>query len=159
MRPQKGPSLRQNTRFNPSTMKIGLFVRAVREPEKVNKKKNLKKKGHERYISPMRGGGTPEDGSMKFCTFVESLDVIKCANFHVYLMINLPARWGSKMSFSLWNAYGSYYIALRFRAGKWLLTWEVARENSGIGTTQKKQDRTYVVCVRNTDNIVKWEEN
>jgi hypothetical protein len=67
----------------------------------------------------MRGGGTPEGGSMKFCTFVESLDVIKCANFHVYLMINLRARWGSKMSFSLWNAYGSYYIALRGRAGKW----------------------------------------
>jgi hypothetical protein len=43
MRPSKGPSLRQNTRFNPSTMKIGLFVRAVREPEKVNKKKTLKK--------------------------------------------------------------------------------------------------------------------
>jgi hypothetical protein len=46
MRPPKGPSLRQNTRFNPSTMKIGLFVQAVREPEKVNKKKekkNLKK--------------------------------------------------------------------------------------------------------------------
>jgi hypothetical protein len=42
MRPQKGPSLRQNTRFNPSTMKIGLFVRAVREPEKVNKKKKKK---------------------------------------------------------------------------------------------------------------------
>jgi hypothetical protein len=35
----KDTSLRQNTRFNPSTMKIGLFVRAVREPEKVNKKK------------------------------------------------------------------------------------------------------------------------
>jgi hypothetical protein len=83
-------------------MKIGLFVRAVREPEKVNKKKKKTlKKGHERYISPMRGGGTPEGGSMKFCTFVESLDVIKCANFHVYLMINLRARWGSKMSFSL----------------------------------------------------------
>jgi hypothetical protein len=49
----------------------------------------------------MRGGGTPEGGSMKFCTFVESLDVIKCANFHVYLMINLRARWGSKMSFSV----------------------------------------------------------
>jgi hypothetical protein len=80
-------------------MKIGLFVRAVREPEKVNKKKTLKR--HERYISPMRGGGTPEGGAMKFCTFVESLDVIKCANFHVYLMINLRARWGSKMSFSL----------------------------------------------------------
>jgi hypothetical protein len=44
MRPQKGPSLRQNTRFNPSTMKIGLFVRAVREPEKVNKKKKTLKK-------------------------------------------------------------------------------------------------------------------
>jgi hypothetical protein len=100
MRPPKDASLRQNTRFNPSTIKIGLFVRAVREPEKVNKKRNLKK-GHERYISPMRGGGTPEGGSMKFCTFVESLDVIKCANFHVYLMINLRARWGSKMSFSL----------------------------------------------------------
>jgi hypothetical protein len=99
MRPPKDTSLRQNTRFNPSTMKIGLFVRAVREPEKVNKK--IIKKGHERYTSPMRGGGTPEGGSMKFCTFVESLDVIKCANFHVYLMINLRARWGSKMSFSL----------------------------------------------------------
>jgi hypothetical protein len=80
-------------------MKIGIFVRAVREPEKVNKK--TLKKGHERYISPMRGGGIPEGGSMKFCTFVESLDVIKCANFHVYLMINLRARWGSKMSVSL----------------------------------------------------------
>jgi hypothetical protein len=42
MRPRKGPSLRQNTRFNPSTMKIGLFVRAVREPEKVNKKNKTK---------------------------------------------------------------------------------------------------------------------
>jgi hypothetical protein len=49
----------------------------------------------------MRGGGTPEGGLMKFCTFVESLDLIKCANFHVYLMINLRARWGSKISFSL----------------------------------------------------------
>jgi hypothetical protein len=39
MRPPKGTSLRQNTRFNLSTMKIGLFVRAVREPEKVNEKK------------------------------------------------------------------------------------------------------------------------
>jgi hypothetical protein len=66
----------------------------------------------------MRGGGTPEGGSMKFYTFVESLEVIKCANFHVYLMINLWARWGSKMSFSFLNAYGSYYIALRYRAGK-----------------------------------------
>jgi hypothetical protein len=44
----------------------------------------------------MRGGGTPEDGSMKFCTFVEILDVIKCANVHVYLMINLRAKMGVK---------------------------------------------------------------
>jgi hypothetical protein len=53
MRPQKGPSLRQNTRFNPSTMKIGLFVRAVREPEKVNKKKKktLKKRTRTLYFT------------------------------------------------------------------------------------------------------------
>jgi hypothetical protein len=50
MRPPKGPSLRQNTRFNPSTMKIGLFVRAVREPEKVNKK-NLKKRTRTLYFT------------------------------------------------------------------------------------------------------------
>jgi hypothetical protein len=77
-------------------MKIGLFVRAVREPEKVNKKKNLKKKDTNVIFHLCVGAETPEGGSMKFCTFVESLDVIKCANFHVYLMINLRARWGSK---------------------------------------------------------------
>jgi hypothetical protein len=33
----KGTFLRQNTRFEPSTMKIGSAVRAVREPEKVYK--------------------------------------------------------------------------------------------------------------------------
>jgi hypothetical protein len=37
-RPPKGTSLRQNTRFEPSTMKIDLFVRAVREPKKIIKK-------------------------------------------------------------------------------------------------------------------------
>jgi hypothetical protein len=35
IRPQKGTSLRQNTRFGPSTMKIDLFFRAVREPKKL----------------------------------------------------------------------------------------------------------------------------
>jgi hypothetical protein len=40
---KKGTCLRQNTHFEPSTMKIGLFVRAVREPEKVNKKKPKKR--------------------------------------------------------------------------------------------------------------------
>ena len=75
-------------------MKIGLSVRAVREPEKIKKIKI--KKGHQRYISPMRGGETPEGGAMKLCTFVEPLDVIKCANFQLYLMISLRASWGSK---------------------------------------------------------------
>ncbi len=41
-RPPKGTSLRQNARFEPSTMKIGLRVRAVREPEKIKIKKNKK---------------------------------------------------------------------------------------------------------------------
>jgi hypothetical protein len=50
MRPPKDTSLRQNTRFNPSTMKIGLFVRAVREPEKVNKK-TLKKRTRTLYFT------------------------------------------------------------------------------------------------------------
>ncbi len=55
-RPPKGTSLRQNTRFEPLTMKIGLCVWAVREPEKIKKKI---KKGQQRYISRVRGGGTP----------------------------------------------------------------------------------------------------
>ena len=42
-RPPKGTSLRQNTRFEPLTMKIGLCVWAVREPEKIKKKKIKKK--------------------------------------------------------------------------------------------------------------------
>ena len=54
-RPPKGTSLRQNTRFESSTMKIGFLVWAVREMKKVNKKKN----GGQRYISRMRGGVTP----------------------------------------------------------------------------------------------------
>jgi hypothetical protein len=38
--PPKGTFLRQNTRFEPSIMKIGSAVRAVREPEKIIFKKN-----------------------------------------------------------------------------------------------------------------------
>jgi hypothetical protein len=43
-------------------MKIDLFVRAVREPKKVKK---LNKKGQQRHISRICGGGTPEDGELK----------------------------------------------------------------------------------------------
>jgi hypothetical protein len=59
MRPPKDTSLRQNTRFNPSTMKIGLFVRAVREPEKVNKKKKPKKRIQTLYFTYAWGGAEP----------------------------------------------------------------------------------------------------
>jgi hypothetical protein len=59
MRPRKGPSLRQNTRFNPSTMKIGLFVRAVREPEKVNKKKKKTLKKDTNVIFHLCVGAEP----------------------------------------------------------------------------------------------------
>jgi hypothetical protein len=59
MRPRKDASLRQNTRFNPSTMKIGLFVRAVREPEKVNKKKKKPKKKDTNVIFHLCVGAKP----------------------------------------------------------------------------------------------------
>jgi hypothetical protein len=44
-------------------MKIDLFVRAVREPEKIKIKK-----GQQRYMSRMRGGGTHKDGKLKLGT-------------------------------------------------------------------------------------------
>jgi hypothetical protein len=50
-------------------MKIDLFVRAVREP-----KKEKNKKGQQRYISRICGGGTPKDGELKLGTFVEPMD-------------------------------------------------------------------------------------
>jgi hypothetical protein len=53
-------------------MKIDLFVRAVREPKKIKKNKN--KKGQQRYISRICGGGTPKDGELKLGTFVEPMD-------------------------------------------------------------------------------------
>jgi hypothetical protein len=49
-------------------MKIGFFVRAVREPKKIIKNK---KKGQQRYISRICRGGTPKDGELKLGTFVE----------------------------------------------------------------------------------------
>jgi hypothetical protein len=97
IRPRKGTSLRQNTRFEPSTRKIGLSVRAEREPEKIIKT------GPQRYISRMRGGGTPVGSMMKFGIVVEPLNVMNHANFHLNLMASLRARGvgGSKMRFCL----------------------------------------------------------
>jgi hypothetical protein len=63
-------------------MKIGLVVRAVHEPKKV--KNTIKIKRQQRYISHMRGGGTPVDGMMKPGTFVELPDVINRVNFHLF---------------------------------------------------------------------------
>jgi hypothetical protein len=61
-------------------MEIDLFVRAVREPEKIKKKKN----GQQRYISRICGGGTPGDGELKLGTFVEPMDVINHINFYLF---------------------------------------------------------------------------
>jgi hypothetical protein len=74
-------------------MKIDLFVRAVRERE--NKKQN--KRGLQRYISRMRGGGTPKDGELKLGTFVELANVINHANFYLFLVYSFRASGGSKM--------------------------------------------------------------
>jgi hypothetical protein len=98
----KGPSLRQNTRFNPSTMKIGIFVRAVREPEKVNKK--TLKKGHERYISPMRGGGIPEGGSRRAPSAILCAPPADCRlTTYTFRFVRLPLMppdvWRSAISY------------------------------------------------------------
>jgi hypothetical protein len=66
----------------------------------------------------MRGGGTPVGGMIKLGTFVELPEVINHANFHLYQVISLRASGQSKKRFCLWNAYGSYNIALCYRAGK-----------------------------------------
>ncbi len=41
------------------------------------------KKGHQRNISRVRGGGTPEGDTMKFGTLVDVPDVMNHANYHV----------------------------------------------------------------------------
>ncbi len=46
----------------------------------------MKNKGHQRYISRIRGGGTPKDGEMNFGTLVDLMEVINHANFHLHLM-------------------------------------------------------------------------
>jgi hypothetical protein len=74
-------------------MKIGLFVRAVREPKKIIKKN---KKGQQRYISRICGGGTPKDGELKLGAFVELADVINHTNFYLFLMNSFRASGGQK---------------------------------------------------------------
>jgi hypothetical protein len=77
-------------------MKIGLSVRAVREPKKIIKKiKN--KKGQQRYISRICRGGTPKDGELKHGTFIDLMDLINRANFYLFLMNSFRASGGSKM--------------------------------------------------------------
>jgi hypothetical protein len=80
-------------------MKIGWAVLAVREPEKMVKK--IIKKGQQRYISRVRGGGTPRGGEMKLRIFVDILNVINHANFHRFVVLTLRASGGSKMGFCL----------------------------------------------------------
>jgi hypothetical protein len=80
-------------------MKIGLFVRAVREPKKIIIINN--KKGQQRNISRICGGGTPKDGKLKFGTFVELVNIINRTNFYLFLMNNFRASGGSKMKICL----------------------------------------------------------
>ena len=56
----------------------------------------MKKKGHQRYISRMRGGGTLGDSSMKFGTLVELPDVMNPAKFRGYWLHGYCASWGQK---------------------------------------------------------------
>jgi hypothetical protein len=98
-------------------MKIDLFVRAVREPKKTKKSK---KKVQQRYISRICGGGTPKDGELKLGTFVEFMDVINHTNFYLFHVMNSfrASSGGVKNEdLPLKGVYGSYNIALRFRAG------------------------------------------
>jgi hypothetical protein len=82
----------QNTHFEPSTMKIDLFVRAVREPKKVKNKQ----KGQHRFISCICGGGTPENGELKLGAFVELADIINHTIFYLFLMNSFQASGGQK---------------------------------------------------------------
>jgi hypothetical protein len=73
-------------------MKIGLFVRAVREPKKIK----IKNKGQQRYISRICRGGTPKDGELKLGTFVELMDLMSHTNFYLFLMNVFRASGGQK---------------------------------------------------------------
>jgi hypothetical protein len=81
-------------------MKIGLVVRAVREPKKIINKKKIKK-GQQRYISRICRGGTHRDGKLKLGTFVELMNLINHAKFYSFLMNSFRASGGSKMKICL----------------------------------------------------------
>jgi hypothetical protein len=76
-------------------MKIGCSVRAVCELKKiffVKLKKDTK-------VIRLRGGRTPSGGMRKLCKFVEHLDVMNHAIFHLHMMNSLQASRGSKRGF------------------------------------------------------------
>jgi hypothetical protein len=69
-----------------------------------NLKKNFKrsvKKGQQRYISRVRGGGTPMAGMMKLGTFVDVMHVVKYVVSNLRVISSLRARGGSKKMFPL----------------------------------------------------------
>jgi hypothetical protein len=74
-------------------MKIELFVRALGEPKKIIKIK----KGQQRYISRICGGGIPKDGELKLGTFVKLVDKINHSKLYLFLMNIFRASGGSKM--------------------------------------------------------------
>jgi hypothetical protein len=94
----------------------------------------MKKKGQERYISRVRGSGTPIGGMMKLGTFVDVPDVMNLANFHIHVMNILRAGIGSKMAFSLCIAYGSYNIAFA------LPRWQVITSRSNKSNNVNMKD-------------------
>jgi hypothetical protein len=96
----KGTSLRQNTRFEPATIKFGSAVRTLGEHEKILGKNKNWKKVQQRYISRVRVGGTLVGGKMKLGTLVDLLDVINHANLHLDWMICFCASWGQKKEFT-----------------------------------------------------------
>jgi hypothetical protein len=61
----------------------------------------MKEKGHQRFISRVRGGGTPTGGMMKLGTFVDVADVMNRANFHLRVMSSFRAGGRSKKGFCL----------------------------------------------------------
>ncbi len=60
----------------------------------------MKSRGHQRYISRIRGGGTPKGGDMNFGTLVDPMEVINHANFHPHLMSSFGAGVGQKTGFT-----------------------------------------------------------
>jgi hypothetical protein len=64
------------------------------------------------------GGEIPECCEMNLGTFRELPAVMDRVNFNFCLMSGLRASGGFKKRFCLWNARGSYNVALRYRAVK-----------------------------------------